>query len=188
VRRAIEAQADAETARAARDPAELALWQEAATACREARLPWQEAYARWRQARAALRDRSTHRQAPEALRRAHRLATRLAARDLLADLAALALSARVDLTGIERPSPPPPELPGLTRREREVLGYLLGGRTNAEIAKALVLSEKTVGVHVSNMLRKTGTANRVELAELARRRQKPKSEEDRATSETALPM
>ena len=34
---------------------------------------------------------------------------------------------------------------------------------------ALVLSEKTVSVHVSNMLRKTGTANRVELTQLAHR-------------------
>lgn len=59
-----------------------------------------------------------------------------------------------------------------------MLGYLLGGGTNAEIAKALVLSEKTIGVHISNMLRKTGTANRVQLAELARRWQERKSEED----------
>jgi DNA-binding NarL/FixJ family response regulator len=32
-----------------------------------------------------------------------------------------------------------------------------------------VLSEKTVSVHISNMLRKTGTANGVELAQLAQR-------------------
>ena len=32
-----------------------------------------------------------------------------------------------------------------------------------------MLSEKTVSVHVSNMLRKTGTTNRVELAQLAHR-------------------
>jgi Bacterial regulatory proteins, luxR family len=35
-------------------------------------------------------------------------------------------------------------------------------------SRALVVSEKTVSVHVSNMLRKTGTGNRVELAQLAR--------------------
>ena len=39
-----------------------------------------------------------------------------------------------------------------------------------EIARTLVLSEKTVSVHISNMLRKTGTASRVELAQLAHRR------------------
>jgi DNA-binding CsgD family transcriptional regulator len=176
--RALQARADAETARATRDPAELALWRAAADAYRDAALPWDEAYARWRQAQAALRDRRTHREAPEALRRAHRLAAGLAAEKLLADLGRLARSARVDLTGTERPTVPPPDLPGLTGREREVLGYLLAGGTNAEIAKALVLSEKTIGVHISNMLRKTGTANRVQLAELARRRRERRSEED----------
>ncbi|MCO8269879.1 LuxR C-terminal-related transcriptional regulator [Actinoplanes sp. TRM 88003] len=44
------------------------------------------------------------------------------------------------------------------------------GRTYSEIAHALVLSGKTIGVHVSNMLRKTGTASRAGLAELASRR------------------
>jgi DNA-binding CsgD family transcriptional regulator len=52
---------------------------------------------------------------------------------------------------------------GLTPREREILTHIVAGRTYSEIARALVVSEKTVGMHVSNMLRKTGTANRVEL-------------------------
>ena len=60
-------------------------------------------------------------------------------------------------------------LPGLTTREREILTHLVAGRTYAEIARELVISEKTVSVHVSNLLHKTGTANRVELASLARR-------------------
>jgi DNA-binding CsgD family transcriptional regulator len=54
----------------------------------------------------------------------------------------------------------------LTPREREILAHIVAGRTYAETARALVVSEKTVSVHVSNMLRKTGTANRVELAQL----------------------
>jgi DNA-binding CsgD family transcriptional regulator len=166
----LQARADAETARATRDHAELALWRATADACRESEMPWDEAYARWRQAQAALRDRRTHREAREALSRAHRLAADLAAERLLADLEQLARSARIDLNGVDRPAAPPTDLPGLTRREQEVLGYLLTGATNAEIAKALVLSEKTVSVHVSNMLRKTGAANRVQLAALARRR------------------
>ena len=57
----------------------------------------------------------------------------------------------------------------LTAREREVLSHLVGGRTYAEIAKALFISEKTVNVHVSNPLRKTGTSSRIEVAELPRR-------------------
>jgi DNA-binding NarL/FixJ family response regulator len=49
----------------------------------------------------------------------------------------------------------------------------VAGHTYGEIARDLVVSEKTVSVHVSNMLRKTGAANRVELAQLARRRATP---------------
>jgi DNA-binding NarL/FixJ family response regulator len=57
----------------------------------------------------------------------------------------------------------------LTKREMEVLGHLVAGRSYAEIARALFISDKTVSVHVSNLLRKTQTTNRVEAAEFARR-------------------
>ena len=50
-----------------------------------------------------------------------------------------------------------------------MLGHLVAGRSYAEIGRALFISDKTVSVHVSNLLRKTGTANRVEAAEFARR-------------------
>jgi DNA-binding NarL/FixJ family response regulator len=60
-------------------------------------------------------------------------------------------------------------LPGLTAREQEILSHVAAGRTYREIARTLVVSEKTVSAHISNMLRKTGTANRIELAQLARR-------------------
>src|SRR3954452_22722879 len=46
---------------------------------------------------------------------------------------------------------------------------LVANRTNAEIAQTLFLSEKTVSVHVSNLLRKTDTGSRREVAALARR-------------------
>ncbi len=49
-------------------------------------------------------------------------------------------------------------------RVREILDHVRAGRTYGEIARALVLSEKTVSSHVSNMLRKTGAANRYDLA------------------------
>ena len=58
-------------------------------------------------------------------------------------------------------------LPGLTRRESEILKHLVAGRTYREIAESLVLSEKTVSSHISSMLRKTGARNRVELARRA---------------------
>jgi DNA-binding CsgD family transcriptional regulator len=51
---------------------------------------------------------------------------------------------------------------GLTARERDVLALVAEGRTNAEIARALVLSEKTVGHHVSALLRKLDAHTRTE--------------------------
>ena len=52
----------------------------------------------------------------------------------------------------------------LTTREREVLGCLAAGMSNRQVAKALGISVRTVTVHVSNLLRKTGTGSRTEAA------------------------
>ncbi|MEV4620932.1 AAA family ATPase [Asanoa sp. NPDC049573] len=56
---------------------------------------------------------------------------------------------------------PPAEL---TAREVEVLVCLRDGMANKQIARALGISVRTVTVHVSNLLRKTGTASRTEAA------------------------
>jgi non-specific serine/threonine protein kinase len=48
----------------------------------------------------------------------------------------------------------------LTRREREVLGLLVEGRTDREIAAALCLSPRTVGHHVGHILAKLGVETR----------------------------
>ncbi|MBE7467594.1 MAG: DNA-binding response regulator [Anaerolineae bacterium] len=55
----------------------------------------------------------------------------------------------------------------LSEREIEVLASLSEGKTNAEIAHLLSLSEKTVGNHVSAILDKLGVTNRIEAATYA---------------------
>ena len=57
---------------------------------------------------------------------------------------------------------------GLTGRQLEVLGQLVEGRTNTQIAAVLHISPKTVGHHVSAILDKLGVADRREAARLAR--------------------
>jgi DNA-binding CsgD family transcriptional regulator/MoxR-like ATPase len=168
--RAMQALYDAEVLRGKADPTASAVWRPAAEACRDAELAWDEAYARRRAAEALLQDRATHQQGVVELRRAHELATDLEAAPQLVELRALARTARVRLTDPRKvPAEMVNGIPGLTIREREILTHLVAGRTYSEIARELVISEKTVSVHVSNLLHKTGTANRVELAGLARR-------------------
>jgi DNA-binding NarL/FixJ family response regulator len=53
--------------------------------------------------------------------------------------------------------------PNLTERERQVLELVVEGKSNKEIARALVISPKTVSVHRSNIMAKFGVHNSVEL-------------------------
>ncbi len=57
----------------------------------------------------------------------------------------------------------------LTPREREVLALLARGLTNAQLARQLVLSEKTVKTHVSSILAKLRLADRTQAALFAAR-------------------
>lgn len=59
------------------------------------------------------------------------------------------------------------KLSELTERELEVLTAVGSGAANADIGRALFMSEATVKTHVSRLLDKLGVANRVQLAILA---------------------
>jgi DNA-binding NarL/FixJ family response regulator len=63
----------------------------------------------------------------------------------------------------------PSQLDVLTPREREVLALLADGASNRAIADRLVISQKTAGVHVSNLLAKLGVSSRLEAAAIAHR-------------------
>ena len=63
-----------------------------------------------------------------------------------------------------REIPPPPDPEPLTDRETEVLQQLALGKSNREISAALVIAEKTVRTHVSNILAKLGVASRTQAA------------------------
>jgi DNA-binding NarL/FixJ family response regulator len=52
----------------------------------------------------------------------------------------------------------------LTPREREILVLVAQGRSNRDIAKALVISERTARTHVSNVLNKLALASRTQAA------------------------
>jgi DNA-binding NarL/FixJ family response regulator len=77
--------------------------------------------------------------------------------------------------GTDAPAAAPAAVPsveaelGLTRREVEVLRLVALGLTNREVATTLFISEKTAGVHVSNILRKLDLRSRVEASAYAYR-------------------
>jgi DNA-binding CsgD family transcriptional regulator/tetratricopeptide (TPR) repeat protein len=102
-------------------------------------------------------------EAAEVADTARAAARAMGAEPLLADLRALGTS-RAPLAASTAAGPGT-----LTARESEVLGLLVHGRSNREIARQLYISEKTVSVHVSNLLAKLGVRSRLEAAALARR-------------------
>jgi len=85
--------------------------------------------------------------------------------------AAESTNGRSDLVRAVAGDPPTagrrPDTFGLSGREREVLALVAQGRTNREIGERLFISQKTVGVHVGNILAKLEVSGRVEAAAVA---------------------
>lgn len=108
------------------------------------------------------------------------LLKRCSARELLEAVRTVAAGGSIlspDITGavLDRVRASGPGTPadltrfGLTPREREVLALLGAGLTNDEITARLHLSMSSVKTHVSNVLAKTGSRDRVQAALLALR-------------------
>ena len=70
----------------------------------------------------------------------------------------------------ERPARRPSDLPdGLTPREVEVLALIANGRSNAEIAQELFVSESTVKTHINNIFAKANLRDRAQAVTYAYR-------------------
>lgn len=172
VQPAMEALFRAEAGRCEGKPEAVALWAEAAAAAEAATMRWDQHLALWRQAQALLTERARRPVVAEPLRLAYRFAIDVGAVSLQHEVESVAR-----IGGVSLDEPVVPSQRGrqggpfgtLTAREREVLAHVVAGRTYAEIAAALFISEKTVSVHVSNLLRKSGTGSRKEVAALAQR-------------------
>ncbi|MGH1564618.1 response regulator [Mumia sp. DW29H23] len=70
-------------------------------------------------------------------------------------------------SGSSAASRPHPRLEDLTEREREILGWVATGRSNQEIADALVVSPDTVRTHVSRAMVKLHARDRAQLVVFA---------------------
>jgi two-component system, NarL family, response regulator LiaR len=77
--------------------------------------------------------------------------------------------ARRVIRELHRPQESGPTVEPLTERETQVLSLVAQGLSNQEIASKLVISERTVRTHVSNILGKLHLANRTQAARYALR-------------------
>jgi DNA-binding CsgD family transcriptional regulator/tetratricopeptide (TPR) repeat protein len=152
------------------------LWSAAASACEEGDQLYLRPYALYRQAEAMLADRADRGEVAVVLREAHASVVAMGARPLQGEIEALAERARIRLEpdagasgGGDAGDTTTGQRFGLTPRELEVLSLVAAGRTNRQIGAELFISEKTAGVHVSNILGKLGAAGRTEAAAIAHR-------------------
>jgi DNA-binding CsgD family transcriptional regulator len=150
------------------------LWSAAAAAGEDADQLHLRPYALYRQAEAMLAGKADRAEVAAVLREAHSAVVAMGARPLQHEIESLAERVRIRLEpglapGAVNRSDATVEQLGLTPREREVLSLVTAGRTNRQIAAELFISEKTAGVHVSNILGKLGASGRTEAAAIAHR-------------------
>jgi DNA-binding NarL/FixJ family response regulator len=140
-------------------------WADVVAAWRDVGFPYHRSFAQLAHARALLAtgDRADAR---PSLVEAWETATQLGAVPLADRIRACAAAGRLSLDGARR-AETPVELGVLTARERDVLGLVAVGRTNAQIASELFISPKTASVHVSRIIAKLGVANRTEASAYA---------------------
>ncbi|MEP6527476.1 MAG: AAA family ATPase [Nocardioidaceae bacterium] len=172
VQPAVEAMFEAESARCEKDAGTSSAWEEAVRRCDAAGMRWPRETSRLRWSQALAVEGVSRSVVAAQLRTGHRFCLEVGASSLQQEFEGLAQVCGVDLTeptadagsvGVE------PPFDRLTARERQVLSHLVAGRTYGEIADALFITEKTVSTHVSNLLSKTGTRSRREVAILFRR-------------------
>jgi DNA-binding CsgD family transcriptional regulator len=134
---------------------------------RELELPYQRAHTQLRAA-AALAAAGHAEIAIERLTDAYRTSRKLGAQPL-ATLAARELERLGERAEerLGRRAAGQLERAGLTRRELEVLRYVVVGRTNREIARELFLSQRTVDMHVRHILAKLDCRSRAEATHRA---------------------
>ena len=161
----------AERSRAEGGADQVERWREAIAACATAGLGWEQHCASWRLATVLVAGGQAARRwascsAPCTAMRSSKAPFRCSGRSRTSpDWPGSACASQ----RMPASAPTPVAFAGLTPREAEVLSHLVADRTYAEIASALFISEKTVSVHVSNLLRKSGCGSRREVAALARR-------------------
>lgn len=146
-------------------PDEAGAWRAVGDRWSELGLAFHQAYARWREGGAWL-TADNRPAATAALTQAHAVAVGLGARVLSEAVERLAGRARIRVAVAAR-SEVADRPRGLTAREAEVLGLVAQGMTNRQIAGELYISEKTAGVHVSNILAKLEVMSRAQAAAYA---------------------
>ncbi len=159
--RAWLARVEAEHSRLSGDR-QVELWTASVEAFGDA-YPYEQARSRWRLAEALLGagDRA---EATRVAGEAARTARGLGAQPLLDAVTALSRRGRLDVPGVREAG-----TSLLTGREAEVLALVAEGLTNREVGARLFISDKTVSVHLSNVMAKLGASSRTEAVSKALR-------------------